>query len=461
MKNILFILLLFFLNARAQEVKIDFSKVIVKDFAGFGNQYNQNLYSTFSKVDGITSDNIHQLENKVKNLGSQYVRIFFDPKSWPSDPNYSTVPSDFMDSFVKTVKLAQDAGAATINITYWSRATPEKMPAFGDLIYDLIVNRKLTAVREITIQNEPNGNPGKISLPAYKAYYAKLDEVLKAKGIRDKIRIVGGDLVYNDQEMWFDYLTNNMADILDGYSCHIYWDDNDSLKPVNRLTSVADIAKTFTGKAKKPVYITEYNVRGSKRPEGDPMRLPGYLTGTTIPMTTTTICAMQNALFQINGMNLGFAGFIRWDCYKAKYDNGVQYHSCIGSGADGYPLYPVYYMTWLFTHTCKPGWEVVKTSSSVDARNTFVASAIKDASGKEQTVYAINIAQKSTPYSVKGLIPNKKYNVYSFNTNNSGRLKKESSVTADAAGTIKGIAMPKSLLAITTSIINGKLIMDN
>jgi hypothetical protein len=277
-----------------------------------------------------------------------------------------------------------------------------------------------------------------------------LDEELKARGIRDKIRIVGGDLVYNDQQMWFDYLTNNMADILDGYSSHIYWDDNDPVKPVERLTSIASIAKTFTGKAKKPIYITEYNVRGSKRPEGDPMRLPGYLTGTMIPITTTTISAMQNALFQINGMNLGFAGFIRWDCYKAKYDNGVQYHACIGSGTDGYPLYPVYYSTYLFTHTCQPGWEIVKTSSSVDARNSFVAAAIKDVSGKKQTVYAINMAPKPTSYTLLGFTPNKKYNVYSFNNDGKGRLKKESSMKATQAGVIEGVAPSNSLLAITT-----------
>jgi hypothetical protein len=451
MKNIFLILFLFVTGVtQAQNVVVDFNKIIVDDFAGFGTQYNQNVYSTFSAVDGITPENIGQLETKVKNLRSQYVRIFFDSKSWPSDPKYATVPSDFMESFIKTVKLAQDAGAKTINITYWSGPTPEKMEAFADLMYDLIVNRKLTAAREITLQNEPNGNPHKFDLVRYKACYDRLDEILKAKGIRDKIRMVGGDLVYNEQKYFFDFLTTNMTKSLDGYSFHAYWDDNDTLKPITRLTSVAEIANAFSGEAKKPVYITEYGVRGSIKPADDPKKDPGYLTGTMIPISTTTTSAMQNALFQINGMNLGFAGFIRWDCYKAKFDNGSQYYSCIGSANDGYPLFPLYYMTFLFTHTSAPGWQVVKTSSDVNVRNTFVVAAIKERKGKNQTVYAINVANKAINFSVGGLTPNRKYDVYSFNSDGKGSLKKEYALTANSTGTISGIAGAKTLLAITT-----------
>jgi len=84
MKVILFTQLLFLaFVSQAQNVIIDFNKVIVNDFTGFGTQYNQNVYSSFSAVDGITPENIGLLENKVKNLRSQYVRIFFDSKSWP------------------------------------------------------------------------------------------------------------------------------------------------------------------------------------------------------------------------------------------------------------------------------------------------------------------------------------------------------------------------------------------
>lgn len=450
MKNILTAtLLLVDFTVQAQNVTIDFNKVIVEDFAGFGTQYNQNVYSAFSSPDGITAANIGQLEAKIKALKSQYVRIFFDSRGWQSDPGYLPAYADFTESFVKTVKLAQNAGASIINITFWHSATAAEMPDFAKVLYDLVVNHKLSAVKEVTIQNEPNTT--KMTFDTYKSCYVALDQALKDLGIRNEIRFVGGDLVSTNQQEWYSFMAENMSSLLFGYSSHMYWDDNDTVKPVARLTSVAGIAKSFSGIARKPVYLTEYGVRGSVKPADDLMRDPGYLTRTRIPISRTTTSALQNALFQINAMNLGFAGFIRWDCYKAKYSKEEQFYSCIGSGTDGYPLYPLYYMTYLFTHTCEPGWKVVKTFSSVDVNNIFGTSAIKDPSGKKQTVYAINMEQKSTPYFVKGLTPNKEYYVYSFNTNDSGKLKKESSVTADAVGMIKGTAMPKTLLAITTS----------
>lgn len=426
------------------DVVVDVSKVVVTNFTGFGTQYNQNVYSAFSSTDGITAANIGQLEAKVKALKSQYVRIFFDSKAWLSDPNYSASTADFMDSFVKTVKLAQDAGATTINITFWHTATAAQMPAFADVLSDLIVNHGLTAVKEVTIQNEPNSTS--MTMDNYKACYSSLDQALNAKGIRNLIRFVGGDLVQTNQQSWFTFMATNMSDLLSGYSSHVYWDDNDAAKPFSRLSEVAVIVNGL-GAAKKPMYITEYGVRGGNK-TGVPD--PGNLTGTSTPISQTTVSALQNALFQINGLNLGYAGFIRWDCYKAKYDGGTQYFSCIGSGTDGYPLYPLYNMTYLFTHTSEPGWQVVSSTSGSTNKSLIIAAVMTNSNASNQTVYAINMNTSQVIYTVEGLIPNKKYNAYSFNNDGNGGLKKEFAATASAQGMIKDTAMAKSLIAITT-----------
>ena len=82
----------------AVEFPVDANTVVSANFVGFGTQYNQNVYSTFSSTDGITPGNIGKLEEKVKALHSQYVRIFFDSKAWPTDPNYSATTADFMSS---------------------------------------------------------------------------------------------------------------------------------------------------------------------------------------------------------------------------------------------------------------------------------------------------------------------------------------------------------------------------
>ena len=425
------------------EFNVNHNKVISTGFAGFGTQYNQNVYSTISVTDGINTSNIAQLETKVKALKSQYVRIFFDSKAWPTDPNYSATTADFMDSFIKTVKLAQDAGATTINITYWHTATPAQMPAFADVLKNLIIDQGLTAVREVTIQNEPNSTS--MTMDYYRSCYSALDKALNNLGIRTRVRFVGGDLVQTNQQDWFTYMATNMSDLLSGYSSHIYWDDNDAAKPVTRLTDVANIVKGLDT-AIKPVCITEYGVRGGNK-TGFPD--PGDLTGTNTPISQTTISALQNALFQINGLNLGFAGFIRWDCFKAKYDAGTQYFSCIGSGTDGYPLYPLYYMTYLFTHTSQPGWQVVSFTSGSTYNSPIVMAVMTNSNASEQTVYAINMSSDMVTYTVGGLIPNKKYTVCSFNNKGNGQLEK-SYVTTSAAGVVRNSAISNSLTAITT-----------
>ena len=424
------------------EFSINPDKIVSTDFAGFGTEYNQNVYSTYSVVDGITTSNIAQLEAKVKALRSQYVRVFFDSKAWPTDPKYSATTADFMSSFVRTVKLAQNAGATTINITFWHTATAGQMPAFADVLKDLIVNQGLTAVNQVTIQNEVNSTS--ITMADYKACYSALDQALKTLGIRNLIKFVGGDLVQTNQQNWFSYMAANMNDLLYGYSSHMYWDDNDAAKPNTRLTDVTNIVKGL-GTAIKPVYITEYGVRGgNKTGSAD----PGYLTGTTTPISQTTTSALQNALFQINGLNLGYAGFVRWDCYKAKYDEGTQYFSCIGSGTDGYPLYPLYYMTCLFTYACQPGWNVVETRQGNNI-NKAVA-AMRDKTGQNMTLYALNKSSGMFPFVIDGLPVKKNFHIVVWNNDQKGKIEKLSDVTTNEKGLIRVNLQPQSVVAITT-----------
>jgi hypothetical protein len=424
------------------EFTVDRGKTVSAEFAGFGTQYNQNVYSAFSATDGITTGNIGQLEAKVKALHSQYVRIFFDSKAWPTDPNYSSVTADFLASFSKTVKLAQDAGATTINITFWHTATAAEMPAFADVLNDLIVNQGLTAVREVTIQNEVNST--QMTMSDYKDCYVSLDQALTTLGIRNRIRFVGGDLVQTNQQSWFTYMASNMNDLLAGYSSHIYWDDNDAAKPVTRLTEVAGIVKGL-GAAVKPVYITEYGVRGGNK-TGVPD--PGDLTGTSTPISQTVTSALQNALFQVEGLNLGYGGFVRWDCYKAKYDNGTQYFSCIGSGADGYPLYPLYYMTGLFTHTCRSGWSVFQTAQG---SNTNKAVAVMgDKAGKDLTLYAVNKSNGALPFVIGGLPAGTSFHIVAWNSDQKGKTGKLADVSTDASGVLRLSIPAQSVAAATT-----------
>jgi hypothetical protein len=77
--------------------------------AGYGAQFNQNVYAAISRNDGVTDDNVRWMERSVLALRPQFSRVFFNPAAF-SDP-------DLMQSFVRTVLLAQRAGT-TINVTW-------------------------------------------------------------------------------------------------------------------------------------------------------------------------------------------------------------------------------------------------------------------------------------------------------------------------------------------------------
>lgn len=420
---------------------IDGRKVITDNFLGFGTQYNNNLYTTRTyESDGVTEENVKELEKKVLELGSQYVRIFFDKKCWSDVSGYNP---EYKTSFVRTVELAQKTGAL-VNVTYWHSSLPEDMGRFADEIYDLIVNKGLSCVKQITIQNEVNST--KITPDDYRVLYAVFIDRLEELGIRDKLHIVGGDLVQDNQKTWFEYMAANMSTLLDGYSSHIYWDYWDKVKPVDRLSGVADLLSKMEGNGIKPCYITEYGVRGEK--SGGAFNDPGYLRGTNTPIGWTNECAFRHVTFHINALNLGFAGLVKWDCYKAKYDNGNQYFPVIGSGEDGYPLYPSYWMTWAFIHSCKPGWKVLSTTSLTNSTHKYCA-AMSDGSSN-YTIYAQTTATVQTPFVVSGVPANMKFRVLAWNDDLMGGLTELESVTSDANGVVCFNVKPDGFVTLTT-----------
>lgn len=422
---------------------VDASDVITDNFLGFGTQYNNNLFTSLTAAsDGVTASNLPDLEKKVLELGSQYVRIFFDPKCWETSDKYNP---EYMPSFIRTVELAQRTGSL-VNITYWHSSKVDDMDAFGDVIYDLLVTRGLTCVKQVTIQNEVNDT--KITQDEYRNIYAAFNTRLRTLGIRDRIQIVGGDLTLTNQASWFAFMAGSMSHLLDGYSSHIYWDHWDLAKPNDRLDGIAAELAKMSGDGVKPCYVTEYGIRGEKI-SGDPYADPGYLRGTKTPIGWTNVNAFKHALFHIDALNVGMAGLIKWDCYKAKYDNGNQFFSVIGAGSDGYPLYPSYWMTWVFTHTCATGWKVISAQPTVSTLSPKSLAAMTDGAN-DYTLYALGTSTSEVNFKVGGLPANRTFHVIAWNDNLMGGLSKLADVQSDAAGVVSFDVKANSFVAVTT-----------
>jgi hypothetical protein len=60
------------------DFRLDRTNVLASDFAGFGAQYNQNVYAAISRTAGVTDQNIGAMERAVAGLKPHLVRVFFN-----------------------------------------------------------------------------------------------------------------------------------------------------------------------------------------------------------------------------------------------------------------------------------------------------------------------------------------------------------------------------------------------
>ena len=439
-------------GTRPRRITVDVSEfkartgaVITPSFAGYGGQFNHHVYAALSRAAGVTDDNVVDMEQKMRALHPEFSRIFFTPQAF-TDP-------DKMQSFIRTVQFAQSTGT-DINIT-WQGGTLQPQQ-FANVLLDLVRNRGITHLKWLTLQNEPNRT--RITMEAYEKQYRDLDPLIQS--IRGQVKYMGGDLVRGpdtgapNQDVWFQYLATHMSDILDAYSIHVFWDYWDTQKLVDRLTEVRAIVDALPEAGRKPVYVTEYGVRGLRTFNGAPQIDPGvWEDGTQI--TQTNVSAFQHAWFDVLAADLGFIGTSKWDSYYGKYDNGTQAYYVIGAPQSGWPLYPMYNLLQLFTTTVKRGWQVV-TVDSVPNTSRILSGYLGQK--KQLTVIGLDTAgaqlNAGTPttssYTIGGFPPSKPVNLLIWNANADGLVAPRQKVAADANGVVTVTISQHAVFVLTT-----------
>ena len=435
----------------AAEFRVRTTSVLVPSFAGYGAQFNHHVYSALSRAAGVTDDNVADMEQKMRALHPQFSRIFFTPQAF-SDP-------DKMQSFVRTVLFAQSVGT-DIDIT-WQGGTLSvaagTVQKFADVLDDLVRNRGVTHLRWLTLQNEPNRT--RITMDAYEQQYRELDPYIQ--NIRGQVRYMGGDLVRGpdvgapNQDVWFQYLATHMSDILDAYSIHVFWDYWDTQKIVDRLREVRAIVNALPAVGRKPVYVTEYGVRGQRTFNGAPQVDPGVWDDGT-PITQTNVSAFQHALFDVLAAQLGYIGTSKWDAYYGKYDSGTQAYYLIGAPQNGWPLYPMYDFMQLLTTTVKRQWQIVAVDAVPGTSRSVAAYLGKKG---QQTVIGLDaagaqlntVSPTASSYSVAGLPPSRRLNLLLWNEAGDGLVGPKHVVTSDAAGMVT-IAVPQHAVFVLTSL---------
>jgi hypothetical protein len=219
----------------------------------------------------------------------------------------------------------------------------------------------------------------------------------------------------------------------------------------------------------KPLSVTEYGVRGIKTLNGAPIKdanpyRNGALTntdagyyqnndGSLTSISETNIAAFQQAQFNLQALRDGFAGFSKWDFYRAQYDFGYQDYSLIGylfnpaEGQDRWPLRPSYYMEWLMANTTGQHWQALGLHGSSAAK---LVAPLRSPSGS-LTVMAMSTDGAAAAFTVGDLPPKTAFSVLIWNADGSGKITAAPAVSSDATGTVSVSAPAGSVLALTTA----------
>jgi hypothetical protein len=465
------------------EFALSSRKIVVPDFEGYGAQMNEDLYTSISNPakgwNNPAPQDTANVEAKVKSMRPGLSRIFL------SKNNFLAGNQTLVDSFDQTIELAQAAGAR-VNITWQSLTHPSNnlttaqaevyidtdMQDFAATVNDLVKNHGITVINELTVQNEPDSVAyitGNMAL--YEYAYRQLDFYLTQDGIRNQIKLVGGDLVLNGQAPFFLYMAQHMDDVLDGWSEHIYWNYYDSEYMTSRLSGILTAMTTLQseGYNTKPLSITEYGVRGYKTYNGatlkdeDPYEANTLVAtaagdyvnpdGSLTPISETNIAGFQQAQFNMEGVNDGFIGFSKWDFYRAQYDFGYQDYSLIGyvfnpePGQDQWPLRPSYYMEWLMANTTGQHWQVLGYSGTSGPK---LITPFRSPTG-DLTLFAMSTDQTATAVSIGDLPPGAEFRELVWNADGGGKVTESGRVNTGPSGTITVSVPAGSLVALSTT----------
>ena len=190
----------------------------------------------------------------------------------------------------------------------------------------------------MTVANEPNSTA--LTMAEYETLNRALDAQLVARGLREQIRMMGGDLVSTSQRAWFAYIAANMNDLFDAYSVHVYWDYWNTpffKEPAEGHPQDRDRGAAGVG--------PQADLRdGVRRPRqelpGKPNVESGYWDDGT-DIARTNVAAFQQLWFDLAAAQLGFTGSVKWDAYWGRYHGTYNsLYSLIGPASEGWPLFP-------------------------------------------------------------------------------------------------------------------------
>jgi hypothetical protein len=439
----------------------------VRPFLGFGAQFFTQVFGEAKSPRPVSAPLLAELGDTVQRLKPGHSRIAVGLEATQSGPAGRVERQALMD----TIKLADKAGA-NVNLTWWhgpyyrDPRNPPKgflgrqfMEAFADVIEE--ARERFNCVTHVTVQNEVNNQDigrkreTRASMAVYNRLYRLLDAALNAradpkqpgKKLRDAIDLVGGDLLEggrvagSNQANWLRFMQRNMADILDGYSVHVYWSNGDYRKLERRLMRLLELRKELG--ITLPLYVTEYGVRGA-----NPGKKGGFdsgrLGGRNIEESSAS--AFQHAWFNALAPQCGVVGLAKWACYRVDGKKRPERDwGMIRGAGKRFSDTPTYRMTLLFNRLIDAGW---KADGVGRDEHTLVSLFKGPAVG--QSAVVLNRGRELEAVTIDRLKPNTTYFAAVWNRGGDGQIHSRKRVTTGPNGKAKVNVPASGLVALST-----------
>jgi hypothetical protein len=419
------------------------STTLVPSIAGYGGQFNQHVYSKLS-MPPVDEQNVLDMEHKMIALQPNMARIFINGSA------FLAANPDRLASFYRTADLARRAGSQIIVNWQGGILTTTNMQRFSEVVLDLLKNRGHERLW-VSLFNEPNTTTG-ITTEVYESSWRTFDARMHAAGVRDRLSYMGAEITLDKQAAWFAFLSTRMGDLLDAWSVHIYWDWWDTPKITSRFAGIRALVAAIPAEQRRPLYVSEYAVRGLKNCGGVAQVDPGSWSDCT-PLTQTVANGWHHAWLSLASSRFGYLGALKWDSYWGKYDNGTQAYYMLGSPLVGWPAYPVYWTTRLLTMTTRPGWAVL--GGGLDGEHKLVTAYAGPAGelsviGMDTGDPEFKLADELADYTIGSLPPSATFRVVTWNGATVGALADEGVIVANADGVVHLTAHRHAVWALTT-----------
>lgn len=265
-------------NARTVNANfsISDSKIGSLDF-GFGAEADPEFFIGSNKEKILNLDEQWEvIEEKISNMKLHFARMMLLPHIYEPKKGIITLKTKGCEHLFKYLDVFEK-NSVRVNLTWWcvSRKDMPWLASFGSdawcappndsfhaaeslaiFLKQLIEEKGYTCIKDIILMNEPNDSyitEKGLDFEHYAEFYHNFDMCLKKQGIREKITLIGSDDTSGIG--WMKKCVNNIDDILDAYSTHVYkWNFYDNSLDEMIQGHVAEYRKLTN----KPFIIGEF-----------------------------------------------------------------------------------------------------------------------------------------------------------------------------------------------------------